>query len=591
MSTRILGPTGSKRRKRMLLGPILLTAALAALFIAGAARAVHDADFQLDGDTTSVAYNLPGGVAPAYDWDDLFNANGSTTSLVDPAGGNASFTNASFKRDFGVKVSATDACSITNVTSTTFCTADPTTYATGSKDTLDIPGWQCNKDNNVNSKIDIMNAYAAAYTASNGDKIMYFGMEKNKENGSNNVGFWFLQGNADCSSPSGGSVTWSGQHTVGDVLVVSEFSNGGGVSTVIAYKWVGGANPLVPFGQGGDCKTAPIGLTDSLCATTNATGTSAWNQNVTTKWLTANGTSVGHTVVPPNFFEGGINLTKVFTASGGTAPRCFNTFIGDTRSSTSLTATLFDYTRGQLGQCSVSMTTTPSQTTRVLGSTDAVTDTADIVGSASGGGTAPTPTGTVSFFLCAPSELTPANTGTCQGTSGTAVTGNPVTATEKVAGTATATSGDAHSLISGVGKYCFRATFTAAATDTNYPGATAETSNLAAECFTVTDTSSIVTDQKWLPNDSATVTTGGSAVSGTVTFTLYEDADCGVTAPTAVKATFTDSTPADGFTTSNASVYTATQTISWKATFVSDNGVGGSTSSCETSTVTINNNH
>jgi len=60
MSTRILGPTGSKRRKRMLLGPILLTAALAALFIAGAARAVHDADFQLDGETTNVAYSPPG---------------------------------------------------------------------------------------------------------------------------------------------------------------------------------------------------------------------------------------------------------------------------------------------------------------------------------------------------------------------------------------------------------------------------------------------------------------------------------------------------------------------------------------------------
>ena len=57
-----------------------------------------------------------------------------------------------------------------NSTSTTFCTADDTTYATGSKDTLGIGngGWQCNHDKNVNSKIDIMNAYVAQYTTADG---------------------------------------------------------------------------------------------------------------------------------------------------------------------------------------------------------------------------------------------------------------------------------------------------------------------------------------------------------------------------------------------------------------------------------------
>ena len=483
MSTRILGPTGSKRRKRMLLGPILLTAALAALFIAGAARAVHDADFQLDGETTNVAYSPPAGSSPTKDWNDLFNADGSNTSLVNPTGGNGSFTNASFKRDFGVKVSALDTCSITNTVSTTFCTADPTTYATGSKDTLDIPGWQCNKDNNVNSKIDIMNAYAAGYTASNGDKIMYFGMEKNKENGTNNVGFWFLQGNADCSSPSGGSVTWSGQHTVGDVLVVSEFSNGGGVSTVIAYKWVGGANPLVPFGQGGDCKTAPTGNTDSLCATTNATGTTAWNQNVNTKWLTSNGTSVGHTVVPPNFFEGGINLTKVFAASGGTAPSCFNTFIGDTRSSTSLTATLFDYARGQLGQCKTTLTTKAglSSPTPIQGE---IAPPADIgTGSVSSGTDTATLTitgspvwgGTLSWYLCGPI----ASPALCDNTKGVPVTSRNVSnsspATDFVSGAATLTS---------AGRYCWTAHFepNQASKDA---GVAADDDDGVGECFTV----------------------------------------------------------------------------------------------------------
>jgi len=41
MATRILGPAGSKRRKRFLLAPVLLVA-LAALFLIGGAQAVHN---------------------------------------------------------------------------------------------------------------------------------------------------------------------------------------------------------------------------------------------------------------------------------------------------------------------------------------------------------------------------------------------------------------------------------------------------------------------------------------------------------------------------------------------------------------------
>lgn len=172
---------------------------------------------------------------------------------------------------------------------------------------------------------------------------------------------------------------------------------------------------------------------------------------------------------------------------------------------------------------------------------------------------------------------------------GSSVTGgNPKTlanCTPDVAGHASATSGNARALVTATGTYCFRAVYDPG-TDPNYGGKGGSFDG-TDECFTVSDTSSITTDQNWLPNDSATVTTGGSPVSGTVTFTLYENGTCALPS----KATFTDSTPADGFTTSNNSVYTATQTVSWKATFVSDNGVVGSTSSCEVSTVTIANNH
>jgi hypothetical protein len=226
----------------------------------------------------------------------------------------------------------------------------------------------------------------------------------------------------------------------------------------------------------------------------------------------------------------------------------------------------------------------------VLGSTDPIRDTATVVGSTSGGGTAPTPTGTVSFFLCAPSELTPANSGTCQGTAGTAVTGNPVTVSESVPGTATATSGDAQSLITGVGKYCFRATFTADPDDPNYAGQTAETANLADECFTVTGTAGLSTAQRWLPNDRATLT-GDTNLNGTLTFTLYHDGTCGTSGGSQVYTTTTTVTNAASgstFDTNNTTVVVdATEgNYSWKVHY-DDNTLADPADRCETSAISI----
>ena len=92
-----------------------------------------------------------------------------------------------------------------------------------------------------------MNAYVGRRIrdVGTGDKIMYFGLEKNKDNGTNDVGFWFLQGNANCTASERRARDLDRDATrSGDVLVVSEFTNGGGVSNITAYRWVGGSNPL-----------------------------------------------------------------------------------------------------------------------------------------------------------------------------------------------------------------------------------------------------------------------------------------------------------------------------------------------------------
>src|SRR5262249_26467542 len=159
-----------------------------------------------------------------------------------------------------------------------------------------------------------------------------------------NVAFWFLQDNANCVS-TGPSQAWSGNHTDGDLLIVSAFTNGGGVSTIDVYRWNGGASGSLgttSVAHGVDCK-ATAGL-DAVCATTNS-GPSAITGTISTPWLTSNKQDdVGHSLRSAEFFEGGLDLTEK-----GLGNKCFNVFVGDTRSSQSLTATLFDFARGSLG--------------------------------------------------------------------------------------------------------------------------------------------------------------------------------------------------------------------------------------------------
>ena len=291
MATRILGPTGGRRRRRFLFVPILLVSAVALLFVAGA-QAVHGENFQLDGDVLASTTTNVGGVTQNFDWDSLFDANGA--ELPPPA----NFGESSFNKDF-------------LNTGTTFITSDTTTFATGSKDTLPIADWQCNFDNNVNSKIDVMNAYAVQYTDPvSGDEFLYFGLERNTNTGTADVGFWFLQNPVGCAS-LGGAADFVGGHQDGDLLVVSEFTGGGTVSTINVFRWNGddatGALSDDPVASGVDCRNLPAPITnDEVCGAANRVP-------ITTPWLTAAKTlnpPVGHNLPIAQFFEGGVNLTQ-----------------------------------------------------------------------------------------------------------------------------------------------------------------------------------------------------------------------------------------------------------------------------------------
>ncbi len=497
---------------------LALAVAAMTLVVVTAALAVHDEDFQLDGDVIGSTTTTKGGSTQTLDWDSLINANGTPKSSL-PTG----FDDAGFEKDF-------------QNSGSTFITSDTSTFATGSKDTLPISGWQCNFDNNVNSKIDVMNAYAASYTdPQSGDEIVYFALERNTNTGDANVGFWFLQEDVGCET-TGGAVTFSGGHQDGDLLIVSAFSNGGLVSTINVYRWNGGANGSLgatPVATGVDCRSATLPPGDAACGAANTA-------DITTPWLTSNfKDKVGNKLRVAEFFEGGVNLTD--TGLGG---KCFNTFIGDTRSSTSLTATLFDYAAGTLGQCASDIVTTPQDGSGTaipaaglsIGASARVDvrDHADITvtGVDEFGGT-------VTFSLCGPNLTATQN---CQ-TGGVQI-GNPVAVTGD-AGAASVNSPVA--TLTSVGNYCWRAVYSGD-TAAGVPGSTDpdDATNLS-ECFKVNPVQPTLTTQA-----GADVVLGQSITdTASLTGTAKQPGTDGIGPGGTINATAATQSPAGGQITFN----------------------------------------
>jgi hypothetical protein len=143
-------------------------------------------------------------------------------------------------------------------------------------------------------------------------------------------------------------------HQVGDVLVLIEFTIGGTFATSKVFEWVGAGGSE----SGGTLEditgTAPAGSVFSI-SNANAvqiptTGTCPGSWEYTPKGGVLNGP------IPSNaFFEGGINLD----AFPALADSCFSSFMAETRSSASTTATLKDFSLGQFNTCvDVSLTKT-----------------------------------------------------------------------------------------------------------------------------------------------------------------------------------------------------------------------------------------
>ena len=572
--TRVTGATGIRHVRRFLVLPLVAGMVLT-LLVPYAAQAVHDTGiFQLDGDAQT-STNTAGTPAAIDDWDKVCN------------------------QVTGGGLAGCGTTAVTTGATAVSWTAEPNSNSSiftggGSKDPSDINQWAWKDDaGGLPDKDNLAHGFAARYSqppsanCPSGTnptcELIFFGSDRFDNSGDAQQGFWFFQNRITLGSNKvGGGTGFNGVHMNGDVLVISDFSNGGGVSTISILTWDSACTATnKPFAYCADanlhlqessdaanCTTAAI-PGDPFCGLVNPVN------GVVAPWPYVD-KSGNSTYLQGELLEAGINLSLL----PNIASECFASFLAETRSSTSTTATLKDFVLGNFGNCVATMSTQVSNAGPVTPGT-AVHDTATVVGNQP----SKTPSGTVTFFLCGPIA-----TGACDGA--TNVGTNIGTGTLSGSGTtASATSPDVNTGIGlDPGRYCFRAEWPG---DANYTTPLTEYggANGTNECFTVQQVPSTTTSaQTWLPNDSATVTST-LPLSGSLSFTLHQGGDCtGATLRPAETYTFTGATsPVTRSTTNSTVSVTATSTVSWEVVFAStDKRVTGS-SRCESTALTIAN--
>src|SRR5919198_952179 len=243
---------------------IVLAAAVAAmLLIPSSGLAVHDTGaFELDGNAVTTV---------SHDWDQVcYQAThdarcGTTTE--------AGATAVAWTGD--VLIGGTDP----------FAVDDNATIFTGggSKDPQDIPDWAW-KDGagGLPDKDNLSHSFAARYTLpatltcqspTPTCDVLYFGSDRFDNSGDAQQGLWFFQTPIGLgNTPSGGGFNFTGQHVNGDLLIISDFSNGGDVSTITVYKWntaVSGNLELLFTSDAANCATTLGG--DAVCGLVNPT--------------------------------------------------------------------------------------------------------------------------------------------------------------------------------------------------------------------------------------------------------------------------------------------------------------------------------
>ncbi|MEW5991017.1 MAG: prealbumin-like fold domain-containing protein [Chloroflexota bacterium] len=366
----------------------------------GSTFAVHDATgpMELDGNIFDDS-----GAGDPRDWESIFDANGDEVAGNLPAG---ALDTTGVLDDFVPGASG----------------PDPSYHEPSNKDDQAIDGtggsevWGCTSVANPTDKTDLVNAYGIAVTgdAATGDgdtaddQLFYFGVERYDNSGDAFIGLWLFQDDVTCNEATG---KFEGSKQTGDILVLANFTGGGSDATVQLFKYTAGAGTSAGtfdlLGAGGACEDSLTGDQTSpendLCATINDTN------SFVTPWAMEDKTKPGpptpdtaNEVDPDQFVEGGVNLTDIFAATAGTPPPCFGSFLAETRSSSSLDATLKDFTLGDLNFCDVDISITPTETNEVGEQHTFTVDVDQLIGSGSG----PATVGDVEYTLTGADGIT-----------------------------------------------------------------------------------------------------------------------------------------------------------------------------------------
>ncbi len=495
----VVAPAKGRLRRLSLAGLFILAAVIMG---PSPAIAVHDTGaFQLDGNAQQSAPPA----TPGDDWDNVCHQ----------------YSGASNPDTF---------CATTaNTTGSTagLWTSDGSLNATiftggGSKDPQNIDQWAW-KDGagGLPDKDNLLHAFSARYsltpssTCPSGGaatcEVIYFGADRFDNSGDAQQGFWFLQNKIGLgSNPVGGGSGFTSLHKTGDVLVISDFSNGGGTSTITVFTWDPACTATnKPFSYCGDAnlhtqetsaaaKCAPSLVADPFCGIVNPTnGTIVpWSSDYTDK-------SGNHSYLNGEFYEAGINLSTL-----GLGGECFSSMLAETRSSTSTTATLKDFVVGTFGGCVPHMTTTASSNGPLLPG-QPVHDTANMTVT---GATSPDdPTGDVTFFLCGPI----AAGADCSSGGSNVGTGALNGGSNTKDGSASADSPTVNDISKtgangplSPGHYCFRAEWPG---DANYAGPVTFTDS-TSECFDVAKlpTNTVTTPVDGSGTETHSITLGDS---------------------------------------------------------------------------------
>ncbi len=554
MARKVIGPTGSRRRRWLFLVCSVLTIGAGVFFISGALAVNNTGAFELDGN----AVTSHTGTGAPDDWDRV-----CYQVAVDDGATVAQATTKCFGGGDPATPTGTNGAS---ATAWTDAADNPQIFTGGgSKDHSDPQdSWLWKPATTTPDKDTILHAFAARYsltpnasTCPSSDptcEVIFFGSDRYANDGDSQLGFWFTQNPVSTNdTPSQGGFKFTGHHKDKDLLVISDFSNGGTTSTIRAYFWDHlcgtdhtAANKIYSSPSPGQCADNNIRLEAQSNAANCSTSASTANfcgevnpaDGAISPWSFTDKT--GHsTFSQGEFYEAGVNLSGL-----GIGTECFSSVIAESRASDSVGSVLKDLVAQNFGECTSGTVTTPQADTGsgyenidsagVSIGTDArlaVRDKAALtVSNATNFG------GSIDYYLCGPLALD--SMGNCA-TGGVKVS----TVTVNGAGNYFSDAGTPTTLTS-AGRYCWRAVYSGDSS-VGVPGSSdpKDAADITTtECFKVNPVQPTLTT---LAGDDVTL---GNAIDDTATLsgTAAQPGTDGVGPGGTINATAATQDPADG---------------------------------------------